>query len=524
MKYEPPIASRHIPDSLAFLDTVIALIDATDRDAWWEGPTFRSPCQTKHCVLSHVAEQLGMAAMDRFQNEWSTSYVIGVQINDKPSEQYPQAHPKDRVAAYLQNLRNGSEKDVQVSTYETFMHHEQQDAFAAAIHTAVCEASPEECAEENGACQKGARAVQNLLTASQPLDETRGTIINGLIDYREDRVLTAEQWDHLQRMAADPRFAELSRESLGVMKWPENPLLPHALFPATEPAKVATQSAGGDCFDVCEGHPVETPDAAGTPIRLTLGTDEITEPWSRTDFAVMSEVGDRVFEIDWDRGGVEEVLDCIVGGRLVTRDVHYGAWRLVDSPDPDFAPAEPAEEETKAEVGRDFVEIVFDGPPEAVSGRFVEVENPQGASISIGEWIDRGDGFWALRIPYAASPVVPAPTEASVIGGAAVALRAALAVVDPHEAGPWEHAWLSVRDLEDCAGRAEALATTDTEWPSLDAVPAHVRTVRDKVGDEYRRVKNGGWDFRSNEWQTIISPTADYDEFAPFVAVEEQKL
>ena len=99
-----------------------------------------------------------------------------------------------------------------------------------------------------------------------------------------------------------------------------------ALFPATEPAKVATQSAGGDCFDVCEGHPVETPDAAGTPIRLTLGTDEITEPWSRTDFAVMSEVGDRVFEIDWDRGGVEEVLDCIVGGRLVTRDVHYGAW------------------------------------------------------------------------------------------------------------------------------------------------------------------------------------------------------
>ncbi len=119
-------------------------------------------------------------------------------------------------------------------------------------------------------------------------------------------------------------------------------------YPApAEPAESATQSAGGDCFDVCEGHPVETPDAAGTPIRLTLGTDEITEPWSQTQYAVMSEVGDRVFEIDWDRGGTEEALDCIVGGRLVTRDVHYGAWKLVDSPDP--APAEPAEEETKAE-------------------------------------------------------------------------------------------------------------------------------------------------------------------------------
>ena len=115
-----------------------------------------------------------------------------------------------------------------------------------------------------------------------------------------------------------------------------------------EPAESATQSAGGDCFDVCEGHPVETPDAAGTPIRLTLGTDEITEPWSQTQYAVMSEVGDRVFEIDWDRGGTEEALDCIVGGRLVTRDVHYGAWKLVDAPTP--APAEPAEEETKAEA------------------------------------------------------------------------------------------------------------------------------------------------------------------------------
>lgn len=159
--YEPPIPSRDIPDSLAFLDTVIALIDATDRDAWWEGPTFRSPCQTKHCVLSHVADQLGMDAMDRFQNEWSTSYVIGAAINDKPSVRYPQPHPKDRVAAYLRNLRNGTEMDVQVSTYETFMHHEQQDSLAAVIHSAICYDSPEECAEENGACRKAARALQN---------------------------------------------------------------------------------------------------------------------------------------------------------------------------------------------------------------------------------------------------------------------------------------------------------------------------------------------------------------------------
>ena len=45
-----------------------------------------------------------------------------------------------------------------------------------------------------------------------------------------------------------------------------------------------------------------------------------------------------------------------------------------------------------------YIDIVFDGPPGPVTGRFVEVENEQGASISVGEWVERGDGFWALRI------------------------------------------------------------------------------------------------------------------------------
>ena len=46
-----------------------------------------------------------------------------------------------------------------------------------------------------------------------------------------------------------------------------------------------------------------------------------------------------------------------------------------------------------------FVDIVFDGPPSRESGRFIEVENMSGASVGIGEWVDRGNGYWALRIP-----------------------------------------------------------------------------------------------------------------------------
>jgi len=45
-----------------------------------------------------------------------------------------------------------------------------------------------------------------------------------------------------------------------------------------------------------------------------------------------------------------------------------------------------------------FVDVVFDGPPSHESGWFVEVENESGASVKAGEWIDRGDGYWALRL------------------------------------------------------------------------------------------------------------------------------
>ena len=45
-----------------------------------------------------------------------------------------------------------------------------------------------------------------------------------------------------------------------------------------------------------------------------------------------------------------------------------------------------------------YIDVVFDGPPGHESGRFVEVENSEGISIRIGEWIQRPDGYWVLRI------------------------------------------------------------------------------------------------------------------------------
>ena len=44
------------------------------------------------------------------------------------------------------------------------------------------------------------------------------------------------------------------------------------------------------------------------------------------------------------------------------------------------------------------INIIFDGPPGPEAGRFVEVETDDGKSINAGEWIEREDGLWALRI------------------------------------------------------------------------------------------------------------------------------
>jgi hypothetical protein len=46
-----------------------------------------------------------------------------------------------------------------------------------------------------------------------------------------------------------------------------------------------------------------------------------------------------------------------------------------------------------------YIDIVFDGPPSMPAPRFVEVENDEGESIKVGEWIERPDGLWVLRIP-----------------------------------------------------------------------------------------------------------------------------
>ena len=45
------------------------------------------------------------------------------------------------------------------------------------------------------------------------------------------------------------------------------------------------------------------------------------------------------------------------------------------------------------------INIILDGPPSAVAGRFVEIEDDLGNGVGIAaDWVERSDGLWSLRI------------------------------------------------------------------------------------------------------------------------------
>lgn len=58
------------------------------------------------------------------------------------------------------------------------------------------------------------------------------------------------------------------------------------------------------------------------------------------------------------------------------------------------------------------INVVFDGPPGPEPGRFVEVELDDGRGVRAGEWVERPDGLWALRITALPPAEQPATTGA----------------------------------------------------------------------------------------------------------------
>ena len=57
-----------------------------------------------------------------------------------------------------------------------------------------------------------------------------------------------------------------------------------------------------------------------------------------------------------------------------------------------------------------YIDIVFDGPPG--HGRFVEVVDDTGKRRELGQWTERPDGFWVIRIKAVNVPITRVTTEA----------------------------------------------------------------------------------------------------------------
>lgn len=80
-------------------------------------------------------------------------------------------------------------------------------------------------------------------------------------------------------------------------------------------------------------------------------------------------------------------------------------------------------------MGYQRLKVIFDGPPGAEPGRFVEVEREDGRSVNAGEWEDLGNGMWALCLRVIdedvkpredAEPTAPARSRATPLSGSAV--------------------------------------------------------------------------------------------------------
>jgi hypothetical protein len=61
------------------------------------------------------------------------------------------------------------------------------------------------------------------------------------------------------------------------------------------------------------------------------------------------------------------------------------------------------------------INIIFDGPPGPDGCRFIEVETDDGHSLSVGEWMPRPDGRWALRITVLPEDAPEAPEAAAPV-------------------------------------------------------------------------------------------------------------
>lgn len=97
------------------INSIISYMETTDAGRWTS-----DVCRTqdgKNCFLGHLYEYAGgdennkvaNGIIDWFESAYATTYMF-FPINDGKHPDYPQKTQKDRIIAYLKNLRDGKEQ------------------------------------------------------------------------------------------------------------------------------------------------------------------------------------------------------------------------------------------------------------------------------------------------------------------------------------------------------------------------------------------------------------------------------
>jgi uncharacterized sporulation protein YeaH/YhbH (DUF444 family) len=153
----------------------------------------------------------------------------------------------------------------------------------------------------------------------------------------------------------------------------------------------------------------------------------------------------------------------------------------------------------------EYIDVVFDGPPSHESGRFVEVEDTSGRSIKFGEWVQRDDGFWALRIDDLRAQVERLTTELEASQAIIDALQRRVHLCAGYEALERKVERLEAELAAEKASDAESLAMYRRVRDERDALRAEVERLTMAVGWMYAYAYANIETIRSEEFPAIVA-------------------
>jgi hypothetical protein len=93
------------------IETIINYLESTTDESWCLDVVKTK--EGRNCFFGHIFDFGGGELWDWFENRWATTYMI-YPVNDGGHPNYKQPTAKERIIAYLKDLRDGKE----LTTYE----------------------------------------------------------------------------------------------------------------------------------------------------------------------------------------------------------------------------------------------------------------------------------------------------------------------------------------------------------------------------------------------------------------------